>query len=214
MEGLNVAMRSACDNSLFHGAEMPNRGPTISHLFYADDAMFIGDWTSSNFINLARILRCFHASSGLKVNFHKSKVYGIGVSENEIASCARILGCEAASLPFKYLGVPVGANMSQKRSWQPVIDRVQNKLSLWKAKTLSFGGRLTLVKTVLGSLPLFYFSIFKAPISIIDNLEKLRRRFLWGGSKEKQKINWVAWKVVLGPKSSGGLGVGYLASLN
>lgn len=109
------------------------------------------------------------------------------MTENEIASCTRILGCEAASLPFKYLRVPVGANMSQKRSWQPVIDRVQNKLSLWKAKTLSFGGRLTLVKVVLGSLPLFYFSIFKAPISIIDNLEKLRRRFLWGGSEEKQK---------------------------
>lgn len=55
------------------------------------------NWTSTNFSNLARILRCFHASSGLKVNFHKSKVFGIGVSKSEDAKCARILGCEAAA---------------------------------------------------------------------------------------------------------------------
>nr|KAJ0214945.1 hypothetical protein LSAT_V11C300124620 [Lactuca sativa] len=36
-----------------------------------------------------------------------------------------------------------------------------------------------------------------APDFHFDNLKKLRRRFLWGGSEEKQKINWVAWKVVL-----------------
>ena len=89
--------------------------------------------------------------------FYKSKVFGIGVSENEIASCSRILGCEAVSFPFKYLGVPVGANMSQKWNWKPVIDRVQNKLSLWKAKTPSFGSHLTFVKAVLGSLLLFIF---------------------------------------------------------
>lgn len=115
MEDLNVVMRSAHDNSIFHGVVMPNRGPTIPHLFYVDDITFVGDWTSSNFTNLARILRYFHASSGLIVNFHKSKVYGIGLSDNEIDSCARILDCEAASLPFKYFGVPLRANMSLKK---------------------------------------------------------------------------------------------------
>ncbi|KAJ9551167.1 hypothetical protein OSB04_015212 [Centaurea solstitialis] len=42
----------------------------------------------------------------------------------------------------------------------------------------------------------------------------LRRKFLWGGSEEKDKINWVAWDVVLGSKDKGGLGVGSLYSLN
>ena len=117
MEGLKVAMKSACQLSLFNGIDLPNLSPSISHMFYSDDVMFMGKWSNSNFVNLARILRCFHASSGLKVNFHKSKVYGIGVSKTEIARCARILGCEAASFPFKYLGIPVGVNMSLKRNW-------------------------------------------------------------------------------------------------
>lgn len=90
------------------------------------------------------------------------------------------------SFPFKYLRVPIGANMNLKRNWAPIIERIQNKFSFWKAKTLSFGGRMTLIKSVLGSLSLYYFSIFKAPDSIISLIEKLRRRFLWGESDEKK----------------------------
>ena len=121
------------------------------------------------------------------MNLHKSKVFGIGVTPNEILNCARILGCDSATLPFTYLGVPVGANMTLKKNWSPVLDKVNQKLSVWKAKTLSFGGRLTLVKSVLGSLPIFYFSLFKAPCSVIEMLERSRRRFLWGGSEEKKQ---------------------------
>jgi len=150
--------------------------------------------------------------SGLKVNFHKSQVFGVGVSDMELSNCARILGCNVGAFPFKYLGVPIGANMNLKRNWAPVIEKVRSKLSSWKANSLSFGGRLTLTKSVLGSLPLYFFSLFKAPNSVIDSIEKIRRKFLWGGSEEKNKIHWVSWKVVLGPKNKGGLGIG--SSLN
>ena len=144
-----MAMQSACSNSIFQGLQTPNSGPKISHMFYADDAMFMGEWSKLNFNNLARILRCFHVVSGLRVNFHKSKVFGIGVSGTKIDNYARILGCEKGSLPFLYLGVPVGANMSLKRNWLPIIEKTKSKLSAWKEKTLSFGGRLTLIQSVL-----------------------------------------------------------------
>lgn len=68
--------------------------------------------------------------------------------------------------------------MSLKKNWKFIIERVQAKLSNWKAKTFSFGGRLTLVTFVIGSLPLYFLSLFKAPICVIEFLEKLRRRFL------------------------------------
>lgn len=115
LEGLNVSMKSAYQRSLFRGNETLNNGPSISHLFYANDAIFVGHWSSSNFINLSRILRCFIVS-GLKVNFHKSHVRGIGVPDTEVASCVDILGCEEASFPFTYLGVPIRANMALKRN--------------------------------------------------------------------------------------------------
>ncbi|KAL7593944.1 hypothetical protein Lser_V15G32699 [Lactuca serriola] len=68
MEGLNIAMKSAKEKGIYTGVQLPRNGPLISHLFYADDALFVGEWSKSNLKNLARILKCFHVSSSLRVN--------------------------------------------------------------------------------------------------------------------------------------------------
>lgn len=191
MEGLNVAMRTASQKSLFHGVKIPNDGPSVSHLFYAGDMRFVGDWTSSKFANFAYIVKCFHAASGLKVNFRKSNVFGIGISSNEVSSCARIVGCEATSFPFKYLGILVGANMNLKRNWLLIIEKVQSKLSAWKAKHLSLGGRLTLVKSFLVSLPLFSFRCSWLLSPLLSILKRFANIFFGEGIKEKIKsIRW------------------------
>lgn len=106
----------------------------ISHLFYADDALFISDRSKMNIRNLTQILRCFYASSGLKFNLHNSKVFGIRASLQETTRWVHILGCEPYSIPFNYLCVPVGANMNLKKIWKPIIERIQAKLTVWKAK--------------------------------------------------------------------------------
>lgn len=77
--------------------------------------------------------------------------------------------------------------MKLAKHWNPIIEKFRVKLSNWKAKCLSFGGHLTLVKSVLNSLPLYYFSLFRAPKKVIDLLEKIRRRFLWGGDEDKKQ---------------------------
>ncbi|XP_023772890.1 uncharacterized protein LOC111921539 [Lactuca sativa] len=185
MEGLNIAMKAACGRGIFKGIKIPNSDLTLSHPFYADDTLFMGDWSEDNIKNLARILRCFHVSSGLKVNFKKSRVFGIWVDPQEVLYLASPLGCKPAKLLFTYLGVLVRANMKLKKHWKPVIENFQLRLNSWKSKKLSFRGRLTLTKAVLGSLPTFYFSLFLAPTCILKTLEKIRRRFLWGGSENQ-----------------------------
>lgn len=132
MEGLNIVMKTTCEKGLFSGLKLPIYGPIISHIFYANDALFIGESSISNIMNLARILRCFHTSSGLKVNLHKSKVFVVGALLQETSSLAHILGCEPSSLPFNYLGVLFEENMNLKRKWNPIIERFQAKLSSWK----------------------------------------------------------------------------------
>ncbi|KAL7597416.1 hypothetical protein Lser_V15G29053 [Lactuca serriola] len=167
MEGVSVSMKEACDRHIFQGISLPHGGPILSHL------MYVGEWSGINFLNLNRILRCFFLASGLKVNLCKSKVFGIGVDDIDIAMLASILHCESASFPFSYLGLPIGDNMKLTRNWNPIVKKFNAKLSLWKARSLSFGGRLTIVKSNLSSLPLYYFSNFKAPKKIIELLEEL-----------------------------------------
>lgn len=43
MEGLNTTMKSIVNKGIFKGIQVPDNGPLISHLFYADDALFIGE---------------------------------------------------------------------------------------------------------------------------------------------------------------------------
>ncbi|GJZ80633.1 hypothetical protein Tco_0645627 [Tanacetum coccineum] len=69
------------------------------------------------------------------------------------------------------IGLPIGAKMSRCLNWNPLVDQFYKRLSKWKSKTLSFGGRLTLLKSVLGSLGVYYFSTFKAPKKIISKFE-------------------------------------------
>nr|KAJ0210513.1 hypothetical protein LSAT_V11C400178610 [Lactuca sativa] len=150
----------------------------------------------------------------LKVNFNKSRVFGIGAMEGKTSNWANILGCEVGTFPFKYLGVLVGANMKTKKHWKIIIERFNSKLSTWKSKTISFSGWLTLLKSVLGNLPTYFFSLFIAPVAVTDALEKIRRNFLWGVEYVKRKIHWVSWHKIVASKTNGGLGVGSIRALN
>ncbi|CAI9266205.1 unnamed protein product [Lactuca saligna] len=199
---------------MFQGISISGSNIQLSHLFYADDALFIGEWSHQNIKNLARLLKCFYVSSGLSVNYRKSKVFGIGVNSQEVENWALPLGCEPSTLPFTFLGIPVGENMNRKSSWNLIIENFRNKLSCWKSKSLSFGGRMNLAKPVLGNLPTFYLSLFAAPLGVIETLEKIRRNFIWGGTNNEHKIRWVTWDTILAPKEAGGLGMGSIKAMN
>nr|GEX67649.1 SNF2 domain-containing protein CLASSY 3-like [Tanacetum cinerariifolium] len=79
---------------------------------------------------------------------------------------------------------------------------------------LSIGGRLTLLKSVLGSMAIFHMSLFKAPRGVLRKLESIQSHFFIGHSPDSNKASWVKWKSVLASKDNGGLGVSSLYALN
>lgn len=214
MEAFHVAITTACNIGVFRGIALPNGGPILSHLLFADDAIIMGEASISNMNNLARILRCFTLSSGLKVSFKKSKLFGIGIDIGTSLQLARSLHCQNGSFPFTYLGVPVGLNMSLIKNWKPAIDKVAKRLSKWKEKSLSFGGRTVLAKAVLGSIPLYFLSMFRAPATVIKSIEQIRRKFVWGENSSHKKISWVSWRQMMAAKDKGGMGIGSLHAAN
>ena len=119
----------------------------------------------------------FFLASGLKINLHKSKLIGVGVSFEQVEHVARKIGCAPVKPPFVYLGIPVGQNMSRVQAWNTLRNRFITKLSRWKAKMLSIGGRLTLLKAVLGSVGSYLMSLFPVPTTVLKSLEALRARF-------------------------------------
>ncbi|KAL4565943.1 hypothetical protein LXL04_030049 [Taraxacum kok-saghyz] len=80
------------------------------------------------------------------------------------------------------------------------IDRFSSKLSSWKSKTLSFGGSLTLINSVLGNLPTYLLLLLVAPLGVIkyyfrvlsrikNDPSPLWRRIIIGIHNFKRKIS-------------------------
>ncbi|GJV24186.1 RNA-directed DNA polymerase, eukaryota [Tanacetum coccineum] len=160
MESFHLSITRATDAGLFKGIKIDS-SLMISHLFYADDAVFIGEWSEKNVENIMHILHCFSLVSGLKINLQKSHLLGVGISTEIVNAAAMFLGCSVMRAPFKYLGVMVGGNTSLVKSWDEIIGKLNSRLSKWKSSTLSIGGRLTLLKSVLGSSPIYTMSLYK-----------------------------------------------------
>ncbi|GJZ71170.1 retrotransposon protein, putative, ty1-copia subclass, partial [Tanacetum coccineum] len=213
MESLHISVSKAVDEGVFKGLSIQGSDP-ISHLFYADDAVFVGEWSEVNLVNLVRILDCFYLASGLKINLHKSQVLGVGVPRVIVDQGASLIGCDVLHTPFKYLGVTVGDCMSRCSAWVSTVQKIKARLSKWKSKTLSVGGRLTLLKSVLGAVPLYTMSLYKVPKGVLLEMESIRSNFFKGGDQLDKKITWVAWDKVLSSKKKGGLGVSSLFALN
>ncbi|GKB25703.1 RNA-directed DNA polymerase, eukaryota, reverse transcriptase zinc-binding domain protein, partial [Tanacetum coccineum] len=86
---------------------------------------------------------------GLHINMTKSKPMRISVSSDKVDQTAKKIGCAVLKVPFPYLGSNVGCLMSRTQSWNEIVNNILARLSKWNMKTLSIGGRLTLLKSVL-----------------------------------------------------------------
>ncbi|GAU48515.1 hypothetical protein TSUD_244350 [Trifolium subterraneum] len=163
-EGLNVLMEAAVANNVFTGYSIGERDSiSVSHLQFADDTLLLGVKSWANVRALRAILVLFETMSGLKVNFHKSMLVGFNISDSWLGEAASALCCKMGKIPFFYLGLPIGGDSRRLGFWDPVLTRLKNRLSGWRSRFLSFGGRLVLLKSVLTSLPVYALSFFKAP---------------------------------------------------
>ncbi|GJX77001.1 RNA-directed DNA polymerase, eukaryota, reverse transcriptase zinc-binding domain protein [Tanacetum coccineum] len=165
MESLHISFQRVVDAGMFKGISLGS-SLQLSHMFYADDAVFLGQWSDSNIDTIVHVLDCFYRASRLRINMSKSKLMGVFMDDDKVEQATLKIGCVTLKIPFSYLGSKVGGLMSRIHSWNETVDRVVTRLSKCKMKTLSIGGRLTLLKSVLGSMPIYHMSIFKVPMKV------------------------------------------------
>ncbi|KAL5575498.1 hypothetical protein UlMin_017197 [Ulmus minor] len=186
----------------------------VSHLQFADDTLFLLEPDKSNIEKVNTILKFFSMCSGLKINMNKSSLAGISLTEEEVGVLASEAGCEKGSWPMKYLSLPLGGNPNSTEFWNSVIEKVSKRLDGWKKAFLSKAGRLTLIQSVLSSIPTYYMSLFKLLRVVAASLEKMMREFLWDRDSTGKARSLVRWKTVCKPKELGGLGIGNLILRN
>ncbi|GJV76433.1 RNA-directed DNA polymerase, eukaryota [Tanacetum coccineum] len=113
LDGPLILNERVVDVGMFKGIKL-SQSLSLSHMFYADDAVFVGQWILVD-------------------------------TDEKVKHAASKLGCLTFKSPFLYLGTKVGATMSRVSDWKEVVEKVKSRLSKWKMKALSIGGRLTLL---------------------------------------------------------------------
>ena len=99
---------------------------------------------------------------------------------------------------MKYLGLPLGASHKEETIWNPVLEKMEWRLSGWKRLYLSKGGKVTLIKSTLSNLPIYFLSLLPIPVKVANRMEKLQRDFLWSGI-DAPKVPLVEWHKVCMP---------------
>ena len=80
-------------------------------------------------IAFKEMLDTFAVLTGLRVNFSKSSLIPINMSDGEGARVASFLGCDVGSMLFTYLGLPMGTSRPTIYDLLPLVDRIEHHLS-------------------------------------------------------------------------------------
>jgi hypothetical protein len=179
----------------------------VSILHYADDTIIFLEHDLEKALNMKLVLCIFEQLSGLKINFHKSEIYCFRTAKEVENQYRELFGCNAGTLPFKHLGIPIPFRKLKNGEWKLVEDRFEVKLSSWIGKLLSYGDRLILINSVLTSLPMFLLSFFEIPVGIRKRLDFFRSRFFWQSDGHKRKYRLTKWNIICRPRDDGGLGI-------
>nr|GEX42556.1 nucleotide-binding alpha-beta plait domain-containing protein [Tanacetum cinerariifolium] len=122
MKSLHISFQRVVDAGLFTGIKI-NSMVNLSHLFYADDAIFLGQWSELNIDSLVQVLECFFGLLVSVLTWCKSKIMGVNVVDGKVKNAAVKLGCLVLKTPFTYLGTKIGDIMSRKHAWKEVVDK-------------------------------------------------------------------------------------------
>ncbi|KAF1894368.1 hypothetical protein Lal_00027127 [Lupinus albus] len=164
--------------------------------------------------SLKSLIRDYGQSSGQTTNPDKCRFYTGHASARKINYLASLLGFSVGQSPFTYLGVPLFVGKPTNIHLQPIVDKILNKMATWKGSTLSIMGRVELVKSIIHKMLVYSFHIYHWHVSLLNQIVKGIRNFLWYGDIGKKKLVTVSWGKVCPSMQSGGLGLKSMKMLN
>ncbi|KAM0921524.1 hypothetical protein ACQ4PT_006811 [Festuca glaucescens] len=204
--------RALADGLLAHLAPCGLRHRTS---MYADDVVTFLKPERLDIHTCVAIVEDFGEASGLRTNMAKCSIHPIRCSPEQIELAHKILHCEVAPWPCKYLGLPLGLRKPTAAQLHPVVDSAASRLQPWCVKLLTQGGRTILVQTTLCAIPVHAMMSLDIPPKTLQALLKICRGFMWKARLDvKGGHCLVAWDQVASPKEVGGLGLPNLRLLN
>lgn len=141
-------LKQAETNQHIHGLKF-NRELSISHLLFADDSLIFTRATTEDCTHLKALFDCYATASGQFCNYEKSSMFISGqVQSTQVAAIQSIFQLNVVSKHEKYLGLPSIVGRKRVNFFNDIKLRVLSKISNWRGKFFSSGGKKTLIKAV------------------------------------------------------------------
>ena len=212
---LSCALLKQESSHYLKGLKIGRTNQYLSHLLFVDDSFLFFKNEKTSPITIQNTLAWYCRISGQSINLEKSELFCTpNMTQQDKASLANLLSVKLVSNPGKYLGLDFKLRGNIIVDFQDLITKVFTKLQGWKAKLLSQASRMTLINSVLHSIPIYTFSVFKAPYTICKKLDSIVNAFWWGHEPGQKKLYMVNWDTISKPKREGGIGVKKFGLMN
>ena len=177
-EAFFALIADASNRQSLNGASIYRGYPRVTHLFFAYDSLLFCKAERWEVSKLVEILELYEVASGQKINTDKSSVtFSHNMLLETRSEVLEILGPMRDSRQGKYLGLPSVIGKSKNRVFAEIKEKVWKKLSNWKEKMLSMGGKEILIKVVTQAIPTYTISCFQLPKGLCKDLERMERNF-------------------------------------
>jgi len=195
-------------NPLYHDFHMERRGPQINHLGFADDIIIFTSGRKYSLKLIMHTLATYERTSRQLVNKAKSHfMLHSNAFRTTSDKVKKYTGFHQKEAPLIYLGCPLFVGRPRIIYFSELINKVVNRITGWQSKILSYGGKLTLIKHVLQSLPIHFLAATSTPSTVMKQIQGIMADFFWGWRKDKKKYHWSSWKNLSFPYDEEGIGV-------
>ncbi|XP_039065361.1 uncharacterized protein LOC120210728 [Hibiscus syriacus] len=165
-------------------------------------------------VGVISVLDQFYDMSGLKLNASKSEFFAAGISSRTLDDIKQISGFKYGILPVRYLGVPLVTRKLSEKECNILIEKIKARLHHWAEKTLSYTGKLELIRSVLFNMANYWCSQLILPQSILNKIDQLCSQFFWKGTNKAASGARISWEKVCQSKSERGIGIKNTKSWN
>nr|XP_016440692.1 PREDICTED: uncharacterized protein LOC107766425 [Nicotiana tabacum] len=206
-EVLSRSLNKLFEDKSFVGFGIHKWSDPLNHLAYADDTIIFASAHPPSLRKIMAALGNYEKISGQMINKDKSSYYMHSkVANGLFQAIEAIIGFARGKFPFTYIGCPIFYTRKRKDSYEDLIKKVKAKLHSWKGKLLSFGGKATLISSMLQNMPAHMLSVLDPPNNILEHLYKTFARFFWSTKEEGRSRHWASWQNLCLPKEEWGLG--------
>lgn len=177
----------------------------ITHLLFADDSLLFFRATLEDCAGVRHCLNLYEKASGQLINHENSGLsFRPNSSADMIDAIKTMLSIPVVHEHELYLGLPVCSMRNKKLKFLNLTERVSKRLQGWGRKIFSSGGKESLLKSVIQSIPTYSMTCFYVPKAICDKLKESAQ--ISGGGRKmverkcirnlgKRCVNQNAWAV-------------------